>query len=103
MATTAQPSQASLPTMVPISIKLDDENFLTWKMQAMGTIKAHKLGKFLSERQSGGMPRRYANDENRILDKVTEEFETWEQQDQFVFTWLLASMTTSLHTRMAGL
>lgn len=35
--------------MVPISIKLNDDNFLTCKIQAMGTIKTHRLGKYFSE------------------------------------------------------
>jgi hypothetical protein len=33
--------------MIPVSVKLDDDNFLTWKMQATGTIRAFKLQKFV--------------------------------------------------------
>lgn len=68
----------------------------------MGVIKAHKLQKFIAESNSGGMPQKYANDEDRILGNVSPEYENWEQQDQLVFTWLLASMSHNLHARMVG-
>lgn len=71
-------------------------------MQALGTIKAHKLGKFLSKTDSRGMPIKFANDEDALLGRTTDAFDLWEQQDQFVFTWLLASMSPTLHTRMVG-
>ncbi|RDX61266.1 hypothetical protein CR513_60519, partial [Mucuna pruriens] len=54
-------------------------------MQVMCTIKAHKLQKFL-------------NEEDKQLGKVNEAYEFWEQQDQYVFTWLLSSMSLNLHT-----
>ncbi|RDY07663.1 hypothetical protein CR513_08183, partial [Mucuna pruriens] len=58
MATPVQSSITISQSMIPILVRLDDDNFLTWKMQAMNTIKAHKLQKFISEENLGGMPRR---------------------------------------------
>lgn len=98
----AQPSSSLTQSMIPISVKLDDDNFLTWTMQAMGTIKAHKLQKYIAESNSGGMPRKDVNDEAEFLGNVRIEYENWEQQDQLVFTWLLASMSQNLHARMVG-
>lgn len=48
------------------------------------------------------MPKRYASDEYEHLEKQTIEYDLWEQQDQFIFAWLLASMSLDLHTRMVG-
>lgn len=107
MATSSsQPSMASQPVMqslsTPVSIKLDDENFHTWKQQALGTIKGFRLQKFISEAQKGGMPKKFSNDEDEELRKISFEYENWEQQDQLILTWLLASMSPNLHTRMVG-
>ena len=33
----------------PISFKLDEENYLPWKQQALATIKSHKLHNYLSK------------------------------------------------------
>lgn len=103
-ATPVQPStQPSLPPMVPILTKLDGDNFLIWKMQVMGTVQAHKLGKFLSDTTSRGMSHKFLHEKDKILGNVFAAFETRKQQDQFIFTWLLASMTPNLHTRMVGM
>ncbi|KAJ1392524.1 gag-polypeptide of LTR copia-type [Sesbania bispinosa] len=89
-------------TMNPVSVKLDDENFLMWKMQALGAIESSKLQRFILTSKCGGMPKKYKMDEDEKLDNPIQEYVVWEQQDQTVYTWLLASMTPSLHTRMVG-
>lgn len=38
----------------------------------------------------------------KLQEKVSDEFENWEQQDQIVLTWLLTSMFPILHTHMVG-
>lgn len=81
----------------PVSFKLDVENFLTWRQQAMSAIKGHKLKDYLKKEK---VPKRFASEEDRLADKETEEYEHWEQQDQLLVTWLLASMSESLHTMM---
>lgn len=56
--------------------------------------------KFSDEDTSGGKHRKFRNDEDAVLGKISDEYESWEQQDQHVFTWLLASMSQDLHARM---
>uniref|UniRef100_A0A151UFE4 Retrovirus-related Pol polyprotein from transposon TNT 1-94 n=1 Tax=Cajanus cajan TaxID=3821 RepID=A0A151UFE4_CAJCA len=88
--------------LVPVSIKLDDDNFLIWKMQATGIIKSFKLHKYVDHHKDGGMPPKYSNPKDKLLDKVSETYSNWEQQDQLIFTWLLTSMSPNLHSRMVG-
>ena len=83
----------------PVSFKLDDENYLTWRHQALASIKAHKLKYHLVAEK---MPKRFCTPEDEEDDKESEEFLNWEQQDQHLVSWLLASMTPPFANRMVG-
>lgn len=48
------------------------------------------------------MPKKFLSNEDRAIGKISDEFENWEQQDQLILTWLLASMSPNLHARMVG-
>nr|KYP40528.1 hypothetical protein KK1_038127 [Cajanus cajan] len=48
------------------------------------------------------MPPKYSDPKEKLLDKVSETYSNWEHQDQLIFTWLLASMSPNLHSRMVG-
>nr|KYP76377.1 hypothetical protein KK1_020618 [Cajanus cajan] len=93
---------SAIQTIVPVSVKLDDENFLTWKMQASGTIKSFKLQQFIDFSSHGGMPNKFKDNEAMALGKISDDYANWEQQDQIVYTWLLDSMSPTLHVRMVG-
>ena len=80
----------------PVSFKLDDENFLTWRHQDLATIKAHKLKHHLVAEK---MSKQFCTPED---DNKSEEFLNWEQQDQHPISWLLASMTPPFANRMVG-
>nr|KYP44484.1 hypothetical protein KK1_034004 [Cajanus cajan] len=103
MAAQSSASTSSIvQPLVPVSIKLDDDNFLIWKMQATGVIKSFKLQKYVDHHKDGGMPPKYSNPEDKLSDTVSETYSNWEQQDQLIFTWLLASMSPNFHSRMVG-
>ncbi|CAH9139987.1 unnamed protein product, partial [Cuscuta epithymum] len=80
----------------PLPIKLDSNNFLLWRHHVQSVIKAHKLLKFIGKPQ---IPDRFVVGDNgeRI---VNEAYNVWEQQDQMLFPWLLASLSDSLHARV---
>lgn len=84
----------------PVSIKLTDENYLPWKQQAMATIKGYKLQQFLLGAHV--IPSRFLTPADEVAGKLNEEFLTWEQQDQLLLSWLLASMSDGLLIRMVG-
>ncbi|KAJ1422579.1 gag-polypeptide of LTR copia-type [Sesbania bispinosa] len=84
----------------PVSKKLDETNFLVWKHEAISTIKGYKLQKFITK--DGGMPKKFLTNEDEELENLNTEFVNWEQQDQLLISWLLASMSKRLTTRVVG-
>lgn len=83
-----------------VSIKLGEDNYLVWKQQALATIRGYKLQKFLLG--SHAIPEKFASAADEARGQFREEFLTWEQQDQLLLSWLLASMSESMLTRMVG-
>ncbi|KAJ1399936.1 hypothetical protein SESBI_29914 [Sesbania bispinosa] len=59
----------------PVSEKLDENNFLIWKFEALSTIKGFKLQRFITK--DGGMPKKFLNIENEELEKINPEFVDW--------------------------
>lgn len=62
----------------PLSIKLDDSNFLLWNQQVEAIIAAHKLHRYAVNPQ---IPQQFASESNRLLGVQTEEYERWYVQD----------------------
>ena len=75
--------------MDPISIKLNDDNFSTWKAEALGKIKERNLEKFITMTDLGGRPPMFS-----------EEYKSWKEQDQGLCRWLLSSLSTKLLHRL---
>nr|KYP67346.1 hypothetical protein KK1_013674 [Cajanus cajan] len=91
--------------MNPVSIKLDEANFSTWKKEALEEIQARKVEKFTTEApetKDGGRPRMFRSARDENLQKINTEYRKWDQQDQVVYRWLLASISPELGTRMVG-
>ncbi|KAJ1395568.1 gag-polypeptide of LTR copia-type [Sesbania bispinosa] len=84
----------------PVSEKLDEINFLVWKHEEINTIKRYKLQKFITK--DGGMSKKFLTDEDEELENLNTDFVNWEQQDQLLTSWLLASMSKRLTTRVVG-
>nr|KYP38122.1 hypothetical protein KK1_040640 [Cajanus cajan] len=55
-------------------------------MQALGTIRAHKLQKFLDQASKGGMHDRFKSDDDKISSTISDAYALWDQQDQMIFT-----------------
>ena len=81
----------------PVSFKLNEDNFLPWRHQALATIKAHKL---LNHLKKDKVPARFNIEEAQDEENESQEFLDWEQQDQHLVAWLLASMEPEFTNRV---
>ena len=55
----------------PVSIKLDEDNFLTWRQQALHSIKGHKLQKHLYKNK---IPQKYHSEQDEALDMKSQAY-----------------------------
>lgn len=92
-------SPAAVTFAHPLSIKLDDNNFLLWSQQVKGVIVAHKLHRYVVSPQ---IPPHYASEADCVLDVCTGEYECWLVQDQMLFAWLLSSLSETFLPRVLG-
>ena len=86
--TTSSPAFVPEKFSIPISYKLTDENFLLWQQEALATIKGHRLQSHLRKEQ---IPKMYLTDEDVIAGNQNPKFCDWEQEDNILLAWLLAS------------
>ncbi|KAF7842167.1 Retrovirus-related Pol polyprotein from transposon TNT 1-94 [Senna tora] len=84
----------------PISSKLDDNNYLSWRMLALATIRGHNLYNFLLGESH--IPTRYATDQDRDKGTYNDEYLNWQCQDQLLASWLLNSMSDGVVSKMVG-
>lgn len=80
-----------------VSIKLDSNNFLSWKQQVEGIIRGHKLQRFLV---NPTIPPRFLTTVDREVGSVNPAYTEWEQQDSLLFTWLLSTLSDTLLPRV---
>ncbi|RVX03711.1 Retrovirus-related Pol polyprotein from transposon RE1 [Vitis vinifera] len=78
----------------PVSSKLDNHNFLVWRKQILTTLRGHKLQHFLSE--TSVLPSKFLSSDDETQNHVNPKFQDWEQQDQLIMSWLLASLLTRM-------
>ncbi|MED6125783.1 Homeobox protein HD-1 [Stylosanthes scabra] len=78
----------------PISMKLDEDNYLQWKDQAESKIEGNDMLNHLTDEDipHSSLPDGSAN----------SEFKKWKRQDALLKSWLLASMSKPFTTRMVG-
>ena len=84
----------------PISLKLDEDNFLIWKHQVLATIDGLQLMRFLDGSPS---PPKYVDPEAETSATVNSVYLHHHQQDRLIVAWLLASMSNTMLTKMVGL
>ncbi|KAF7802793.1 Retrovirus-related Pol polyprotein from transposon TNT 1-94 [Senna tora] len=84
----------------PISSKLDDNNYLSWRMLALATIRGHNLYHFLLGESH--IPTRYTTYQDRANGTCSDEYLNWECQDQLLASWLLNSMSDGVVSKMVG-
>ena len=85
---------------IPITLKLDNDNFLLWKQQVLATIRGLNLEHFLD---GSGVPDRYLPSTAGQPLKPNDAYLHYTQQDHLIVAWLLASMTSTVLTKMVGL
>ncbi|PNX93350.1 hypothetical protein L195_g016502 [Trifolium pratense] len=69
-----------------ITIKPDENNFLSWMQQVEGIIRTHKLHRHVV---NPIIPSRYLTEVDRDPDAKTPVYPAWDQEDSLLFTWLL--------------
>ncbi|KAF7805093.1 Retrovirus-related Pol polyprotein from transposon TNT 1-94 [Senna tora] len=84
----------------PISVKLDDSNYLPWKQQALATIKGYKLQQYILGAKA--IPKQFSSPEDEAQGKINDDFLTWEQQDQLLLSWILSSVSDGLLPKLVG-
>jgi gag-polypeptide of LTR copia-type len=76
---------------LPIPIKLNDNNFLTWKKQVMPVINGHDLGRFLDS-----PPPEPTSHNSTGQIEVNKAYLLWNRQDQLLLAWLQSSLTETM-------
>lgn len=84
---------------MPLSIKLDEKNYLLWNQQVEAVIIVHKLHRYVINPL---IPMKYASEFDREMDLVTDEYQRWLVQDQMLFTWILSSLSEPILPRVIG-
>lgn len=92
------PAAAPVNLSTAVTTKLTDKNFLIWKQHVESVIKASRLEQFVA---CPRVPPRFLSDADQG-DKVNPEFLDWEQQDQYLFSWLLTTLSDSVLPRVVG-
>ena len=95
---TSRPPPHCVAFSQPLVIKLEEKNFLLWCRQVLAAIKGHNLSHSID--RVAKIPPRFASQEDALEDRVLEEFRLWEQQDQLLLSWLMASMSESILTQV---
>jgi hypothetical protein len=74
---------------IPVSIKLDRKNFLTWRSQIEPIVDGYNITKHLDS--SASAPPRQIIINNQPI--ANPEFTTWNMQDHLLLGWLHSTMT----------
>lgn len=86
-------SITNLPTMHPISLKLDRSNYSFWKFQVIATARAYSFEDiFLQEPPLQFM----ASSSIATKSDVNPSYITWLRRNQFMFSWILASISSQM-------
>ncbi|KAF7809087.1 Retrovirus-related Pol polyprotein from transposon TNT 1-94 [Senna tora] len=86
--------QSTIPPSFLITIKLDEGNYLIWRMQISAAIGGYGLERFISG--ASAVPPRFTSEEDERLGKITAEFLEWKEQDQLLLSWILLVWETIL-------
>ena len=87
----------SFPNFVPE--KLDDSNYLHWRQHVELVIKSHRLQRFVV---NPIIPPRYLTEDDRVVDRINPNYETWEVQDQTLLVWMQSTLSKSVLSRVLG-
>lgn len=76
-----------------LSIKLQETNFLIWNQQVDEVTLSHELQRWEVHPK---IPPMFKNEQDRIENIISWEYETWIMQDQTLFAWLLSTIYESV-------
>ncbi|XP_040957025.1 uncharacterized protein [Gossypium hirsutum] len=83
-----------------ISLLIDESNFLSWKQHVYLTLKTHRLQSYVEG--TIAIPPRVINTDSGVQIE-NPAFVSYEQQDSALASWLMSSVSPSLHTHLVGL
>ena len=79
--------------------KLDDSNYLHWRQHVEPVINSHILQCFVANTI---IPPCYLTEDDRVVDRISLDYEAWEVQDQTLLVWLQSSLSKSVLSRVLG-
>ncbi|KAJ3697958.1 hypothetical protein LUZ61_001663 [Rhynchospora tenuis] len=86
-----------VPLTIPISTKLSQNNYLTWKSQILPILHGYYLTKYITS-----LPPNPAitTSDNQI--SPNPDFAPWHRQDQLLLGWLLSSLTEVIQAQVVS-
>ncbi|KAF7839522.1 Retrovirus-related Pol polyprotein from transposon TNT 1-94 [Senna tora] len=82
----------------PLSTKLDDLNFLIWRLQVVTIINGYDLYNFLIRRKH--IPSQFLSGEDELLNRQNPYYLNSKCQDQVLMSWMLMSKSDGMVSRM---
>nr|XP_025625982.1 uncharacterized protein LOC112718440 [Arachis hypogaea] len=79
------------------AIKLNENNYKTWKKQALACIKVNKFQSHLDPRM---VPARFSSESDKHEGIEAQSYTDWEVQDQCLVAWLTATMESNFVNRV---
>lgn len=87
-------SAAVLPQFHPIILKLDRTNYAFWRAQVLPMIRAHGFEEFIAPTAMPLAPLLPSN--SGAPPRQNPEYAVWIRRDQFLMSWMLASISESM-------
>ncbi|GAV89277.1 UBN2_3 domain-containing protein, partial [Cephalotus follicularis] len=84
-----------------LSIKLTSKNYLIWQSQFLPLLNGYDLMQFVDG--SSSPPPRYLSYTPVDIHVLNPDFLAWYKQDQLLLSWILSSLTESVHAQVVGL
>jgi hypothetical protein len=101
-SSTAKPIVFTPPNMQQIGTRMDGSNYPTWKFQCCPILQSHDLLGFVDGTQP--CPAKFLPDANgNDSTNLNLEYVLWLKKDQFVMSWLNASLTDKVLSTLYGL
>ncbi|KAK6158699.1 hypothetical protein DH2020_006013 [Rehmannia glutinosa] len=93
--------QVIQPQNQVVTVKLNDSNYLLWKMQVLTVVKGCGLLGYLTGAISA--PTQFIVNTETNETKINPEFESFTKQDQLLASWMLSSLSESVLILVVGL
>ncbi|KAF3775369.1 hypothetical protein EJ110_NYTH50581 [Nymphaea thermarum] len=79
----------------PLSVKLDEDNYLLWKLQLRSTMYSQDLLRYVDS--SSTHPPKKLNSNST---EINPEYIKWKRSDQLALSWILSTVSESILTQM---